>query len=76
MVGREEEVSNLSEEIRLAVQKTNSFLEIGRARNRHKPRREDRRGNEVDRHLEGARNRVKVARWEHRSFFRRIDREW
>ena len=44
MVGREEEVSRLSEKIRLAVQERDSFLEIGRARNRHRPRREDRRG--------------------------------
>ena len=33
----------LSEEIRLAVQERDSFLEIGRARNRLRPRREDRR---------------------------------
>ena len=30
----------------------------------------------MDRHLEGARNRVKTARREHRSFLRRIEREW
>ena len=51
------------------------FLEISRARNRLRPRREDRRGNEVDRLLEGAKDRVKIARREHRSFLRRIERE-
>ena len=50
--------------------------ELGRARNRLRPRREDRRGDEVDRQVEGARNRVKTARREHRSFLRRIEREW
>ena len=76
MVGREEEVSRLSEEIRLAVQERDSFLKICRARNRLRPRREDRRGDEVDRQVEGTRNRVKMARREHRSFLRRIEREW
>ena len=60
--------------IRLAVQERDSFLEISRARDRLRPRREDMRGNEVDRLLEGARNRVKTARREHRSFLRRIER--
>ena len=76
MVGREEEVSRFSEEIRVAVQERDSFLEISRARNRLRARREDRRGNEVNRLLEGARDRVKTARREHRSFLRRIEREW
>ena len=39
MVGREEEVSRFSEEIRLAVQERDSFLEISRASNRLRPRR-------------------------------------
>ena len=57
MVGREEEVSRLSEEIRFAVQDRDSLLEISRARNRLRPRR----GNEVGRQLEGARNWVNIA---------------
>ena len=64
------------QEIRLAVQERDSFLEISMARNRLRLRREDRRRNEVDRLLEGARNRVKTARREHRSFLRGIEREW
>ena len=44
MVGREEEVSRLSEDNRLAVQEWDNFLEIGRARNILRPRRDDRRG--------------------------------
>ena len=69
-------MSRFSEEIRLAVQERVGFLEISRARNRLRPRKEDRRGDEVDRLLEGARNRVKTARREHMSFLRRIEREW
>ena len=47
MVWRKEEVSRFSEEIRLAVQERDGFLEIleiSRTRNRLRPRREDRRG--------------------------------
>ena len=75
-MGREEEVSRFSEGIRLAVHERDSFLEIISSRNRLRPRREDRRGVEVDRQLKGATNMVKTPRREHRSFLIRIEREW
>ena len=62
-------MSRFSEEIRLAVQERYSFLETSRARNRLRPRSEDRRRDEVNRLLDWARNRVKTARREHIGVF-------
>ena len=76
MIGREEEVGRLSEEIRIAVVERDGVVERGRARMRLRPRRGDNRVRDIEIEIGRAREKVKVARREHRNFLRRIEKEW